>query len=405
MEQLTRILGAEHSLEQVCQAIHISVVERHPTLVGAMQITCADESGNECATAFQHGIVNFLLPPLKFANRAAFRISNLGGRYDWGAIAIAVEQYAAAAPPGAPRLLVVKVNSHVGVAEGRNGPVFGSVTRYDGEAECCETLHALLRGERGPACDELRGLFLAERPDRLEVLLDENRIGRSRRYLHAAIVSARLQARQVVLDIQELRPTSPTEFLVVPCVTFNRPGRDSEMACGYYLAERGATDEPAYHGLGDDPVAYELEWRHDKACVSDEHLEGPRTARDHRVLVLEEWHRRLDRRKVTIAEERMQAIRNEAARAGDVPHQRTKAVLKLLLALLADLDPVSAAVFLFAGGTTGIHHAFRMHRLVRDLESSHEAKRILEELRTRVDSLEPEQAAAMMQVLTREYHL
>ncbi len=406
MKQLIQILGAEHSLDQVAQAIHLSAVERQPALVGAMHITCADESENECATAFQHGFVNFLVPALKFAQRAPFRLSNLGGRYDWGAVMIAEAHYAAgAAASAAPKLLVVKVNAHVGVDDSGEAPLFGTMRRYSAESECCGALHAMLRGEHLPAAEELRRLFVAESPDRLAGLLDENRIGRSRRYLHAALLSARLQARQVILDVQEHEPVSPTDYLVVPCVTLNREGRDTEVVCGYYLAEAGSTGEPAYHGLGDDPTAYALDWANGRMQVSDEHLEGPRQARDHRMLVLEEWHRRIDRRKVTIAEERMRAIRSEAAREGDVPHQRTKAMLKLLLALLADLDPVSAAVFLFAGGATGIHHAFRMHRLVRDLESSHEAKRILEELRARVDSLEPEQAAAMMEVLSREYSL
>ena len=67
-------------------------------------------------------------------------------------------------------------------------------------------------------------------------------------------------------------------------------------------------------------------------------------------------------------------------------------------------DPVSAAVLLFARGSVGIHHAFRVHRLARQIESSNEARKVLVELRSKIDTLEPEQAEAMMEVLSKEYH-
>ena len=117
MNQLKDIVGAERSLEGVCQAIHLSVVERHPQVVGAMHITCADESENECVSAFQRCFVKYMLPSLKFAQQSAFRIANLGGRYDWGAIRIAERHYVNSDGAGSRGMMVVKVNSHVGVLD------------------------------------------------------------------------------------------------------------------------------------------------------------------------------------------------------------------------------------------------------------------------------------------------
>jgi hypothetical protein len=80
-------------------------------------------------------------------------------------------------------------------------------------------------------------------------------------------------------------------------------------------------------------------------------------------------------------------------------------VLHSLLTVLAEVEPVSAAVLLFAHGAVGIHHAFRVHRLARELEESHEARKVLHELRDRLDTLDPGKAKAMLELLSKQYHV
>ena len=216
MDQLKQLVGVEHGLDGVCNAIHMSVVGRIPSVVGAMHITCADESEHECVTAFQKGFVNLLLPQLKFAQQSAFRIANLGGRYDWGAVRIAEDHYAAAETVPVRKVIVVKVNSHVGVLEDHGKEKYGMMQRYDDASPSCGALHALVNGDNRPFATQLAELFVSEGPDRLAMLRDESQVDPEYRALYAAIASARLQSRKVILDIQDYTPVSPTEFLVIP---------------------------------------------------------------------------------------------------------------------------------------------------------------------------------------------
>ncbi len=130
MNQLKDIVGTERSLEGVCQAIHFSVVERHPQVVGAMHITCADESEHECVSVFQRCFVKFMLPSLKFAQQSAFRIANIGGRYKWGAVRIADKHFAGSDQGSAKNMLVVQVNAQVGVHSVAENEAYGEMERY-----------------------------------------------------------------------------------------------------------------------------------------------------------------------------------------------------------------------------------------------------------------------------------
>jgi len=404
MQQLKDLVGAERSLERVCQAIHLSVVERHPQVVGALHITCADEAEHECVCAFERGFVKYMLPPLKFAQQSAFRIANLGGRYDWGAVRIAEQNYAEACREGQRKIIVVKVNSHVGVIEAPDAPTFGAMKRYGGESRTCGALHRLLGGDRRPYAVQLEELFISEGPDRLATLRDPQRVDPAVRFLYAALVSARLQARKVILDIQDYATASPTEFVVIPCVTINRPERDTEIVCGFYLAGADAgTGEAQYFGLGDDPAGYQHRFHNRRLLVWDEHVGSMREARNHRQLALEQWHELMRGRSVSVQDERLDRVRHETSRHTGPRHERAKIILPVLLTVLGEVAPVSAAVLLFAHGAAGIHHAFRIHRLAREMEGSHEARKILHEIRDKVDSLEPNQAEAMMELLSREY--
>jgi hypothetical protein len=405
MNQLKDIVGAERSLEGVCQAIHLSVVERHPQIVGAMHVTCADESEHECASAFQRCFVKYMLPSLKFAQQSAFRIANLGGRYDWGAVRIAEQHYANADRTGSRRLMVVKVNSHVGVSDGPGGAsTYGIMERYGSDSRCCSALHALLAGDTRPFVENLAEGFVSEGPDRLAALTDGHRIEPAFRLLYTAMVSARLQARKVILDVQDFKE-SRTEFLVIPCVTLNRPARDTEIVCGFYLSTPGQVDkEPDYYGLGDDPTLYEHQIKNGRLVITDDQIGSTREARDHRQLALAQWHELTRDKRVTLDDARLRRARHEAAKHTGPYHERARMLLRTLLTVLAEVDPVSAAILLFAHGSVGIHHAFRVHRLARQLEDSHEAQKVLKELRSKIDTLEPEQAEAMMEVLSKQYH-
>lgn len=84
--------------------------------------------------------------------------------------------------------------------------------------------------------------------------------------------------------------------------------------------------------------------------------------------------------QLTVDDDRFERVRGDVAQSKHRDHRQAKALLGVVLLVLAEVQPVSAAVLLFAHGIAGIHHAFRAHRLVRELEGSDEARQMLNEI-------------------------
>ncbi len=403
-DSLREAVGRERSVRSVCQALHFGVSELGSPSVGAMHITCADESEHECVTAFQLGFAQYVLPALKFAQQSPFRLANLGGRYEWGALPIAEDHYATEGSKTGWKLLVVKVNSHVAMMRGKAGRTFGLLERYGQSSSCCGALAALLGGDVPPFTDPVREAFLSEGQDRLAVLRDPAQVDPGVRALYAALVSARLQARAVMLDIQDHEPASPTLYLVLPCVTLNEPGPDGEILCGAYVADRrGGTGREEYFGLGDDPAAYRVREEHGKLVVTDPGCDALREARDHRRMVLSSWKTRTHGAAAAVRDPRLGRIRQDVGRSLHHHHPHAKLLLKALLVVLAEASPIPAAVLLFGVGAAGIHHAFRAHRLTSEKADPEAARRIVTEIHDRVDHLEPGEARGLLEMLLEEH--
>jgi hypothetical protein len=191
---------------------------------------------------------------------------------------IADEHFSMPEGPEAARLLVVKVNAHVGVLAAGDGFEYGWLLRYDRRSPCCGALARLLEGDRLPALDELRESLQSGGRDRLATLLDPCRVPPPYRALLAAVVNARLQAQRAADDILKHRPDTPTTFVVVPCVTLNRPGPDTELVVGEYGIDwTGSAASVVYQGLGDDPAAYRIRHEFGRIRVEDDHwrTKGP----------------------------------------------------------------------------------------------------------------------------------
>jgi hypothetical protein len=450
MEHLYWAIGRERALRELTQMLYFDVRSHTDHLVGALHVTCADETEAECAEAFQQGFVQYLLPQLKFARRSAMRVSNLGGRYEWGSIGIADMHFAlpeTITPP--PRLMVIKINAHValeeaglfegssglgqawaaqrstskaravaGVADtassvedtavvwdGERGFRLGAWKRYGRQSPCCSALHSLLQGGHEPWVEELREGFQSEGKDRIAALNDPQTVDPSYRPLYAGLVSARQQARKAVLDIQELHPTTPIRFLVLPCVTINRHERDTEILCGIYTIDAASASEPVtYFGLGDDPAAYRARVQNRQIQIADDELGTKRPGRDHRAVVRSEYQARRGRHRTKLDDQRLERIRQDVARDEHRNHVHARQLLRIALPILAEVMPVPAAVILFTEGAVGIHHAFRAHRLARELEGSEDARKILSEVHDKIDQLEPARAEALIELLMREYH-
>lgn len=275
MSQLQELIGAESDLSQVGMAVRRFAQSLRAPVVGACHVTCSDETERECGGAFGRLVANGLLPALKhYTVRAPFSTVNLGGRYEWGAAGLAEQHFALPGTQGSFKLLVIKINSHAAVRQGREGVEYGWYQRYGNDSACCGALAALIDGVRLPAVDELAETFAAGGLDRVAVLRDPEIVRPAQRALLAAVVNARLQADRATSDICAAAPQTPTVFLVLPCVTINRPGPDTELLVGQGGVDWTAS-EPAvrYSGLGDDPAAYRV--RHDQGRVRIEDDQWP----------------------------------------------------------------------------------------------------------------------------------
>lgn len=399
LRRLQQTIGVENSVVGVSQSLHMVVTELHAPVVGAVHVTCADETEHECATAFHQAFVRYLVPALKFGQQAACRLANLGGQYEWGAMQVADEHFAAATALSDHKLMVLKINAHVAATAASDGQRFGTLARYRGHSSCCSALSLLLEGDQQPYVKRLREAFQSEGKDRIATLLDEDAVSPDLRPLWAACVSARLQARKAILDIQDHRPAARTLYLVLPCVTINRPERDTEIVCGYYWSDWRAA-APEYFGLGDDPADLELTVKNRALHVTDRTSESVRRARDHREIAKRAY---ANLRSGPRSDPRIDAIERDVAAGRHRDHAKAKSVLRALLPILAEVDPVSSAVYLFAHGAAGIHHTFRVHRLAKEMRGSEEARRILDEVHERVDRLAPERAEALIDLLMQEY--
>jgi hypothetical protein len=167
LDKLRKLVGRERSMREVCQCLHFFATGISPSAVGALQVTCADETEFECVGVFQKKFVHFVLPRLKFAQQAPLRLANLGGRYEWGAIRVAEKHFATPDSRDGFKLMVVKVNSHTSKSEVDGEVRFGSLQRYDVPSSCCGALDALMRGRTQPFVSDLRDAFVSEGLDRV----------------------------------------------------------------------------------------------------------------------------------------------------------------------------------------------------------------------------------------------
>lgn len=407
MGKLREIIGTEQDFDQVSRALRQQVERERPPVVGALLVTCSDESERECIDAFQHGFVDALLPDFKLWSKSAFRSANLGARYEWGAVRVAEQHFATHSARTQFKTVVVKINAHVAVERTPDGDRFGRMQRYETESPACGAIHALLEDLRQPFTKDLHDALIVDARDIVETLKDPERVAPVHQRLFAAIVSARVQARRATLDIQDYRPTTPTLYIVLPCVTLNRAERDTEIPVGVYTADYRA-DPPRveYRGLGDDPSKYVFEYQYDQIVVRDDQIDQPRAARDHRKHLIRQWHEKHAAKANLEAlhrDERFAKFLDDARQNKHKDHHVAKAMVKNALVLLADLNPISAALALFGGGVADIYHAHRIHKIIQDASRDDSARRVLTDVQDRIESLPPEMTQKVIDVLMSYY--
>ncbi len=404
MQRLHDLVGAEHDLAEVAREIRTSVRGLGASGVGGFLVTCSDESEHECAQAFQRGFALEMLPRLKYGERVPFRIANPGARYEWGAVQIAENHFATAEARRDSLALVVKINGHVAATQtGASGLRFGSMERYGDDSVYCGAVDAVLNGATVPFAADLRADLLSEGTDRLASLQAPELASDGRQALFGALALARIQARKCVLDIQDHVPAAPTVYVVMHGVTLNKPGHDSELVGGLYVLDhRGAARTERYHGLGDDPAAYQLSAEAGRVHVRDPQSGRERPVRDHRALAARRLEA-LSGAAPSLSGDAHGMLGKLTSAQGGGKRPVNRAALKLALAALAAASPLASALVLVAEGAAEIHHARKLDQAEAPEVQERLARDVVDGVRARIDDLPPELADRLAAALVREF--
>ncbi len=398
-DRLTKRFGVEHEIDGASRKLKHTVQQFGFEFCGAHLITCSDETEAEAADAFQQWFARDLLPVLRLSDRAPFRTANLGARYEWSGVAIAENHFAIDPEQSARKVLLYKIHSHVAVESTNDGSIFGVYPRYGEPSPCCGALSGLLDNAAGPVFDELRETFRSEDLDRVALLNDPNVVPPGMRPFTAAIVQARLQARRVLLDIQEHRCLTPTLYLVVGSVILNRPNRDGEILVGMYVADHLSDDRREFYmGFGDDPRQYTYDATRKPIRVEQEGMYELRDARDHRELVLGAWQDRVRADEPCDVPEVQRVVRDAVARTKSEPNY-AKIALKAALPVLIQFSPVPTAIMCFAAGAVGIHQVYRMRRIASRVGEDDDARAVLAELEATLDHVSADRARDIVELL------
>jgi len=397
LERLRPLIGPEHTFSAVAAELRGLTRASGATAVGALHLTCTDESEYEGADAFRKDFAAETLPRLKFGQHVPFRLAIPGARYEFGSTGIAEEHFFTAAARRGWLLMVEKINTHVAVERaGAGGVAFGRMDRYGDASTYCGAIHALLAGSRLPSALALAAELRSDGVDRLAPLLDPACVARSHAPLLAAVALARLQARRIAQDVQDAPARGRVAHLVLHGVTLNRSGMDTELVCGAYLLDRRGTEpEDLYLGLGDDPRRYRLSEAGGTIRIDEGRDLELRPARDHRALSDAELARLRTRPVPSELEQAISRARAESSTVG--PTART--LLAPLCGVLAEYTPVPAALFLFAEGLVGIHHAIRLRTHGSADEQTRAARNIVADFEAQLDRLSPADAKRIIERL------
>ncbi len=201
---------------------------------GAMLAACSDEFNGEIRAAFEHEVARMLTAPGMPGSRRVFSVSNLGGRIEPGAIALANLHFTALSQASGEKLLLIEIASHVGRRDTAQGTKWGELDRFGTPSPCCGALQLLLDIPTGsdavrfPWYDQLTAFF---GPERLGALRADTS---AYRMLRAAIVHAVLQTESAIVDLLREPPSTPTHVLLAPLVVVNRRGTDNAIPVGLH---------------------------------------------------------------------------------------------------------------------------------------------------------------------------
>jgi hypothetical protein len=391
-----RVLRAAHALQPVVES-------------GAVLAACSDEFNGELRAAFDRDVARLLSAPDIPGTRRVFAVSNLGGRIEPGAIALADLHFSARSAREGQKLLLIEIASHVGRRETKDGTRWGELDRFGTSSPCCGALRLLLDAPasatavRFPWFDQLTAFF---GPERLAALrADES----PHAMVRAATVHAVLQAETALVDLLREPPRTPTQLLLVALVVVNRRGTDNAIPVGLHHLrfENGEAEVVEGTSLRSTPTELAIDAGRALLHVSSsleelpEHL--PAAPRLHEPLS----PATRGRARAPDVRAHLEKHRRHLARLRGRPHALpvyARATLRAFLQGLSVVAPEVALAALALESGREVFRAARLHELQKHGPSSAEARRVLHDLEPTLEQLGHREAREVLEILLSEQH-
>lgn len=409
-------IGRENSLSVVHGAVLRAAHAIRPVVEsGAMLAACSDEFNGELRAAFSNDVARLLTAPNVPGSRRVFSVSNLGGRIEPGAVALANLHFTAQTVDGGEKLLLIEIASHVGRRESSAGVAWGELDRFGTTSPCCGALQLLLdipasaSAVRFPWFDQLDAFF---GPERLRVLRADPT---PYRMLRAAIVHAVLQTESAIVDLLREPPATRTHVLLAPLVVVNRRGADNAIPVGLHHLrfERGEARIEYGVSLRSTPAALHIDASQSNLRVASPFAEPAANAppplphaTSHHPPVLTPVAQRVQAKSPAVqahlarAREQVDSLRNHPATMRVFARPLLRAFVQGLSLLAPE---VALAAFALEGGRDFIQAA-HMKSLLERGSSTEAARKLLHDLEPTLQQLGAREAREMLEALLALHH-
>jgi len=409
LRELATRLGREESLS----AVHASILRATHALrpvveSGAMLAACSDEFNGELRAAFDRDVARQLSAAHVPGSRRVFSVSNMGGRIEPGAIALANLHFTSRSSRAGEKLLLLEIASHVGRRELAGGRcVWGELDRFGTPSPCCGALRMLLdvpksaATVRFPWFDQLTAFF---GPERLATLRADTS---PHAMIRAAVVHAVLQSETAIVDLLREPPSTPTHVLLASLVIVNQRGTDNAIPVGLHHLRFADGEARSMEGtaLRSTPAELVLDDSRSHLVVSSgfaEEDEPHVTYADAAVTAGARSKARDPLARALVARHRRYLAL--LARDRQTLHTYARLVLRAFLQGLSVVAPEVALAALALEGQRELLRPARLDELARRDPARAEAQRILHDLEPSLVQLGHREAHEMLATLLAERH-
>jgi hypothetical protein len=420
LRALEQLIGCETALDHFHGTLRRAAQSIQPVHgYGMVQVTCSDEFQGDLRASFERDVARALTSGTITGHRHTFSLSNMGGRLEAGALALAQQHFAVEDRLARARLLLVELSAHVGVRSTAQGKVWGQVERGGAASDCCGALATLLANPTSAAA--VRHPWF----DQLSAFLGEERLGVLRadttptRMLSTAILHAVLQGESAVADVLRDPPAIPTHVLIVVLVAINQTSGEQVLPVGFHHLYADGSEVSVVHGvsLRSTPGALRFSSSAGRLVVTSD--EGAESTGERRVVLhpphelvqqVEQVRAAKDeagRARAQLLHHELRRTRKQVERLKQHPHVWRVYARPMLRGLIQGLSVIAPEVGVAAMLVQSGHDALRaehLRHLLKKGPSSAEARRTLHDMEAELQQLGHRDAQDVLEILLQETH-